>query len=467
MTKESSPRVEEKPATYKRKMQLWFFVAGGIVLSLLGVLTLMNIWTNMNGGTKRTDPVEDAPPVRHSNNDARDQFNQLLDGRRPTPRPVAVETNRSTLEQQLDDLDNTTPQGKAIAAQEAAQKEQSISAEEKELRAFRAKETTRALKAAQGGWNLSKKAKSAQTAQGSTPRADAASTPAPKGDINSQVANLNRPFNDGESLEQRRAEVKRRIEEAQRLRATLAAQGASGLPEAAGRGTPSPVRQELQQVSSGFSKPPENVVGYTKDNKYNADIEGKIKVPPGTEILTTLTKKAVSDYPGSSLKAIVSRDVYDTSRRYVVFPKGMEINIGIQRTRNVNEAISDRVAFLVKNGVRPDAKLIDFSKASSADREGVGAIGDQTDYHFLPQFLGVAAYALIGSQSSYSGTGDEKGSYAGDVGENSRQQFSPLVEKYLNIVPTQTIRPGQSFQVIIEEEMYVEPWSDLYAKYIN
>lgn len=475
MTEEAAPRVEEKPATHKRKLQLWLFAAAGVVLSLLAVLTFLNILSKMNGDSK---PKQGEQPVGASKPaaDRQDQFEQLVGNRKPTTRtPAEGGTNTSALEQKFDQLRANTPEGRKAA--EEAESEKALSVEEKSLRQWKAREALRALDSSKATWGLEKAsargpAGASNTAStGTRATAAPATTPAARGDMNAQIAQLNRPFNDSDSLEQRRAEVRKRIEEAQALRATLARDGAAGLPAAAARGgaapAVSPARQELQQVASGFSKAPSNVVGYTKDNKYNADIEGKIKVPPGTEILTTLTKKAVSDYANSSLKAIVNRDVYDISRQYVIFPKGTEINIGIQRTRNVNEAISNRVAFLVKNGVLPNGNVIDFSKATTADREGVGAIQDQTDYHFWPQFFGVAAYALVSSQSSYSGTGDEEGSYAGDVGSGTREQFSPLVQKYLNIVPTQTIRPGQSFQVIIEEEMYVEPWSDLYAKYVD
>ena len=91
-------------------------------------------------------------------------------------------------------------------------------------------------------------------------------------------------------------------------------------------------------------------------------------MPPGTEILTTLMKKGISDYPGTSLKAIANRDVYDTTRQFVIIPKGTEFNIKMVRTRHVNEAISNRVGFLVKEAVLPNGNSIDFSTAAVADR---------------------------------------------------------------------------------------------------
>ncbi|WP_341524385.1 TrbI/VirB10 family protein (plasmid) [Pseudomonas sp. G.S.17] len=472
MTEESSPRVEEKPATHKRKVQLWLWASAGVVLTLLLVLTAMNIYQKMNGGLTKTRP--EPAPVAGSKpgSDKQDQFNQLLSNRKPTVRSEIEPAPAGSLEEQLNNIKGgAAPAAKTgrLGGQEG--ENDTVSMEEKSLRQWKAREALRALDSAKTKWGLEKVSKSGSAASSGAHSSPAlANAPAAaSGDMNAQIAQLNRPFTEGASLEQRREEVRQRINEAQKLRASLAANGAAGLPQSGPRPMDRvQVRQDLQQVSSGFNKPPENVVGYTEDNQYNADIAGKMKMPPGTEMTVTLTKKAISDYMNSSLKAIVNRDVYDITRQYVLVPKGTEINIGILRVRNVNEAISNRMAFMVKNAVRPDGKVIDFTKSASvADREGVGAIEDQTDYHFMAQFLGVAAYALVGTQSSYSGTGDKEGSYAGDVGENSREQFAPLVQKYLNIVPTQTIRPGQSMQIVLEKEVYIEPWSDLYAKYVD
>ncbi|EOU1356181.1 TPA: TrbI/VirB10 family protein [Pseudomonas aeruginosa] len=482
MTTEAAPRIDEQPATYRRKLQLWLGIAFGVVLALLFVLTLINIFSKMGGKPQpKTEPAKVEQTGQAG--DREDQFNQLVANRRPSrgAQDAGADEELSPLEESFNKLAQSgkTASSGGSAADGQQGGEANLSAAEKAMRQWEQREKLRALQSAQSGWGLAKGnlGKSANTTASAAAPASPPAMAAPRSsaaagggnDLMGALDTLNRPFDESASIEERRAEVRRRIEEAQRLRAELASKGAAGLPNAAGRPAPNQeqAKQQLQQVSSSFNRAPEDVVGYTKSNRYNADISGKIKVPPGTLIPTTLMRKSISDYMTGSLQAIVSHDVYDTTRQYVLFPKGTEINIGVARTRNVNEAISNRVAFLVKEGVLPNGNKIDFSKASAVDREGVGAIEDQVDYHFMAQFLGVAAYALISSESSYSGTGDEEGSYAGDVGENARREFSPLIQKYLNIVPTVTIRPGQSFRVIVEEEMYVEPWSDLYAKYVD
>ncbi|WAH62213.1 hypothetical protein LZ023_40765 (plasmid) [Pseudomonas silvicola] len=482
MTQESAPRVEEKPSTYKKKMQTWLAVAFGGVFALLVVLTLFNVYMKATG--RRAPPP--APPEAKAtqpaeSKDPQDQFKQLMANRKPSAaaqdgKPQA--TTRAGLEQSLQGLlpgEKQAGQGKGIEEDE----------ETKAVRKWKASEQIRALKASQGSWKFSMGNKSTSTGAGVRTAAAAPAAPvlagatasgageqAPAGgDMTAQINYLNRPFTEGASLEERRKEVQARIVEAQKLRRTLAASGAAGVAQAtAGRppmsDSAAATRAELAKVNQGFSKPPADVVGYTKDNAYNADIAGKIKVPPGTEIRTTLMKKSISDYMGSSLKAIVSNDVYDTTRQYVIFPKGTEINIKNIRFKGPNAVLSNRSAFTVREAVLPNGNKVDFT-ASAADTEGVGAIEGDTNYHFWAQFFGVAAYALVGSQTSYSGSGEDDDTYAGTVGQNARDQMSPLVSKYLDVVPTVTLEPGTSFQIVIEKEMYVEPWSDLYAKYVD
>ncbi len=476
MTKESTPRVQEEPSTHRRRMQVYAGAALGAVAVVLLIATIVNIWNNKERRAPQKETAEVVAPV---GSDRQSQFSELAKNRPGRVATDPVASNDDALSQ-FDKIAAGMPPektGNRRSAQDrqGRESEPGESEESKAVRQYKAREELRALQAANTKWSLPKEGKnnspSPMSAPGSSaPMRAGAGTP---GNIQDQIAHMNRPMDENASLEERRAEVKRRIAEAQKLRQSLQQNGAAGLPEAAARPTSNaqPTMPTMATpVAAQESSVPSNVVGFPKKNTYKAteaDREGMIKVPPGTEITTTLMKKGISDYTNSSLKAIANRDVYDISRRYVIIPKGTEFNVRMVRTRNVNEAISNRVGFLVKDAVLPSGDSIDFSTASVADREGVGAIQDQTDYHIMAQFLGVAAYALIGQTTSRSGTGEDESTYAGDVGENSRSQFAPLAEKYLNIVPTQTIRPGQSFQIVTEQEMFIKPWSDLYAKYVN
>ncbi|MEI2420749.1 hypothetical protein V6O07_10790, partial [Arthrospira platensis SPKY2] len=73
----------------------------------------------------------------------------------------------------------------------------------------------------------------------------------------------------------------------------------------------------------------------------------------------------------------------------------------------------------------------------------------------------------VANNSSYEGSGaNSDNSYAGEVSEGLRDQIAPEVQKYLQLRPTNTIRTGQSMNVIIEDEIYLKPWKSIYEDYL-
>lgn len=208
---------------------------------------------------------------------------------------------------------------------------------------------------------------------------------------------------------------------------------------------------------------PQNVVGYGQDNVYQASTEGMKKLPVGSLINAITTMTAISDYQGGSMKAMLTHDLYDATNSYILAPKGSEFIIKVVKASNVNEVIQNRVAFMVTWLVLPNGDRIDFSRASGLDRMGIPAVkGTEVDRHILAQVLGVSAYALIGSKSSYAGSGDGENTYAGDIGDGLRGQGRNFAAKFLQIVPTVELHAGEPVRIITEDEIYVYPWDSVY-----
>ncbi|WP_110186600.1 TrbI/VirB10 family protein [Pokkaliibacter plantistimulans] len=473
---EAGNRVDEKPSTHKKKVQIWLFVTVGLVTVILFIWTVADIATRAN--QKVVEPAAATPAPQNSNTSKGfdKDFDQLITERRlvqrnnvaqetsgpasSTPQQIGYNPPSGADSQTLAEYNKQWAQRNGIQPQAKAEP----SPAEKVQDQWQAQERMRALQSAQSEWGLS------FGNQQSTAKAAGPSGPG-LNNLQSQVQQLGRPLT-GASEDERRTAVSKRIREAQALRERLLSGSVAPSDVMSAvrtmNGMPPDIQQtseELKTLSQGFSPPPANVAGYTAENSYNADIEGKIKLPPGTVIPTTLMWKSISDYTGGPLTSLVSHDVYDYTHQFVVIPKGTKVNISGLKAAGVNEAINNRMAFIVKDAVLPNNDVIDFGKAAAVDREGVGALKDQVEYHFLAQFLGVAAYALVADSSSYSSTGTGEASYAGDVGSGVRAQVSPLVQKYLNIVPTVTIRPGQSFRVVLEDTLYVKPWKDTYESY--
>nr|WP_012219840.1 TrbI/VirB10 family protein [Vibrio sp. 23023]ABX77028.1 Hypothetical conjugal transfer protein [Vibrio sp. 23023] len=257
-----------------------------------------------------------------------------------------------------------------------------------------------------------------------------------------------------QTLEARRMETQRRIEQVTQLKEAIESQGGFSIDS-----------KKLASLQKQFTPPPHDVVGYTKSNAYNADITGKMVLPIGTVIPALTTTKSVSDYAGT-FKGIVAQDIYDVNYQYVLIPKGSEVIMKSMKVSNVNEVIQERMGIMVQWIVLPNGTKIDMSKASGLDREGVGAIKDQVNRHLMAQFMGVAAYALLSSSTSYEGSGaNNDNSYVGDIGNGVREQAKPLAKQYLNLRPTITIRAGQSMNIITGDDIYLSPWKSVYQDY--
>ncbi|MGF1903610.1 TrbI/VirB10 family protein [Aliivibrio salmonicida] len=257
------------------------------------------------------------------------------------------------------------------------------------------------------------------------------------------------------SSDEQRAMIARRLQQADALKQRILKGDTSTLD-----------RSQLSDIEASFSEPPSNIVGFTKENTYNASTEGRLKLPIGTLIPAITIFKTNSDYSGS-FKATVSQDVFDISGEYVLIPKGAQVILKSVSIGNVNEPISSRMGITVPWIVLPNGNKIDMSKSSGLDREGISALGDEVDRHLMAQFFGVAAYALVGTQTSRDGSGgDSDSSYLGDIGESSREQVAPLAQKYLSLKPTITLRAGQSMNIMIEEEVFLSPWRNIYEDYL-
>ena len=429
----NNPDNKEEAIDNKKKGMIFFgLVFGGICL-----LFLLNALIKGDKETTRIEPQYQPPPSQHVNNGA--SFEEKVLNNIVTKRPPATESTEFTSplstatnyrQSSPDNTDMSSYLTPDLVEQEKAKHE--------------ALETKRAQLSTRASWGLS-------------PPVTLAS--------HSAIDESNKPQKDSKTLatlpdeflssDEQRAMIARRLQQADALKQRILKGDTSTLD-----------RSQLTEIEDSFSEPPANIVGFTKENTYNASTDGLLKLPIGTLIPAITIFKTNSDYSGS-FKASVSQDVFDISGEYVLIPKGAQVILKSVSIGNVNEPISSRMGITVPWIVLPNGNKIDMSKASGMDREGVSALGDQVDRHLMAQFFGVAAYALVGTQTSRDGTGgDSDSSYLGDVGESSREQVAPLAQKYLSLKPTLILRAGQSMNIMIEEEVYLSPWRNIYEDYL-
>ena len=417
----------ERDPNYKKKVQ-WFGLAA---IGLLCFTLILSVFTS---GAKRgkNDAPKPLPVDQIAQN--KDSSQQMLDDR------IEQERLRLRREQDQRKTQPSEPQkrlsdimeGKAPSQQppEKAGQGSGLSVEQE----FAQQERRRALTARLGRFGLRSK-----TDQSMQPVAIDAQAPAVPTD-------------------KKLAEEQRRVEqEIQRLQQM----------QGAGQGAPAaqPMPAPGASLIQASQEDPDTAITIGQPAGEAKPKPGQKLIPTGTVISAVLDQKLMSDYTGP-FRALVSKDVYDVTGNHIIVPKGCRVIGRSVRISNVNEPIQARMGLTVRWFVLPDGKRISLEKKVAAlDKEGVPAIKDKVNYHFFAQFMGVAAYAVLSSSTSYDGSGaDQEKSFEGNLSQSAREQFAPLAAKYLNLVPTITLNIGTPLNIFLEDDVYANPWDSVHRK---
>lgn len=172
-----------------------------------------------------------------------------------------------------------------------------------------------------------------------------------------------------------------------------------------------------------------------------------------------------TDQPGT-VRAMVTRDIYDSvNARYIVMPAGT-ILIG---TQNTDVSVGQSRILLAFQRVRfPSGATLTLGGMPAADLTGAAGLAADVNNHFWQQFgssfliAGVAA--LVGRNQSQPGsvTVNVSGaSVPSTLSQAAAQSLSDTVRRMLDrnqtIKPTLTIDPGDVLSIVVTREMDLPP----------
>lgn len=442
----------ERPVTHSKKAQVTAIALAGIVVAGLCVQT----YANMSKKDTRDKKQAAEQLAKEETQAATRPEAKLIDFTEKQREADAIKDAESTAAGEekkknklLEQFSGADPEGDAATAGNTSPKKTAAMVAQE----FAMAERLRALTA--GTTSLGKKQSGGAPAAGATPERDNQSEIA---QVDAKIAALSAPSD----IDQRRRELLQRAQAAgvtlpDGVMARLGGLSASGAaPQAALQRTAGQVRPAAEQP---FGELASNRAARDPSNAGPA--AGEKVIPTGTIISAVTDMDMISDYAGNWI-ALVQRPVHDIELENILLPAGTKIvGRSIQAT-GPNEAIQSRMGAIPLWAIRPDGKRIDFKKSASMDAAGVGALADQVDRHFLAQFFGVAAYAVIGLGPSTSNYGAEpdtsRDAFVREATGKGRDVGRKFAEKYLNIVPTVKIRAGTPMKIFIEDDIYVTPW---------
>lgn len=176
----------------------------------------------------------------------------------------------------------------------------------------------------------------------------------------------------------------------------------------------------------------------------------------GTVIETVLTNRLTGSV-AAPVNCLVTTPVFSHDRQYVVIPAGSRV---LGETKPVQTFGESRLAVAFNRLVLPDGRTYRLDEFLGLNDIGDAGLRDQVNQHYRSTFGASAAVGLITGFAQYLGTmglnrgdGDRTVMIAGSMGDSTAQASAQTLNRFLNRLPSITIREGHRVKVYLTSDL--------------
>jgi len=181
----------------------------------------------------------------------------------------------------------------------------------------------------------------------------------------------------------------------------------------------------------------------------------------GTTIDTTLVNRLDGEFAGP-VKVMVTNPVYSHDRQHVLIPEGTFILGDVQKVSGFGQK---RLAVTFHRLLMPDGYSVDLDQFHGLDQIGDTGLKDQINNHYVQIFgtsiaLGVIAGAAqsTNTNAGYNQSGSE--AYKSGIASSISQSSANVLDRFINIPPTITIREGHRIKVYMTQDLLLPDYEN-------
>jgi len=173
----------------------------------------------------------------------------------------------------------------------------------------------------------------------------------------------------------------------------------------------------------------------------------------GTILQTVLINRLDGGFAGP-VECLLSTDVYSNDRQHLLVPAGSKL---LGETRKVDTFGQTRLAVVFHRLLMPDGYSVSLDQFKGLTQIGDTGLRDQVNNHYLRIFGVSLAIGALGAVAE----GGAAGSLTASSGDLMRQGFAQstaqssaqILDKFLNVMPTVTIREGHRVKVYLAGDL--------------
>ena len=182
------------------------------------------------------------------------------------------------------------------------------------------------------------------------------------------------------------------------------------------------------------------------------DPPGWERIYEGSFVEAVLVNQLNGDFPGPVLAA-VAVPVYSADRQRIVIPRGARVVGSASATLGRDQ---ERLAVGFHRLIFPDGRWVTL-EFHGLNQIGEGALKDQMNRHYVSMFASVGAVGIISGltlRGSNPYAGGAEGVRAG-AGQGLAQGATTILDRFLNRLPTITIRAGHRLRIWLTSDVLV------------
>jgi type IV secretion system protein TrbI len=179
----------------------------------------------------------------------------------------------------------------------------------------------------------------------------------------------------------------------------------------------------------------------------------------GTILETVLLNRLDGGFAGP-VECLLSTDVYSSDRQHLLIPAGSKL---LGETKKVDALGQTRLAVMFHRVLMPDGYSVSLDGFEGLNQIGDTGLRDQVNNHYLRIFGVSLAVGALGAVAE-AGTAGSLNASSSDLmrqgfAQSTAQSSAQILDKFLNIMPTVTIREGHRVKVYLSGDLALPDYS--------
>jgi type IV secretion system protein TrbI len=180
----------------------------------------------------------------------------------------------------------------------------------------------------------------------------------------------------------------------------------------------------------------------------------------GTMLETLLINRLNGTFSGP-VNCLVTTDVYSHDRQHVLIPAGTKV---LGEAKKVEAFGQQRLAVYFHRLIMPDGYSVNLDQFKGLNQTGETALRDKVNNHYLQIFGASLAIGILGGVAQ-AGTGNLLTNSAVDqmrqgFGASLATSSMNVLDRFLNILPTVTIREGNRVKVYFAGDLLLPDYAE-------